>query len=174
MDERVHHQQPTSRRLTPPTNQATKAATGKQQWKSWANQQPRRAPTQPDQHKINYTKTKINTPVRSTDRGLGAVRFVDLLAAAGLITWETGGDGRAVAVALTANGGRPVSGRDRRPCPSAPGLLGNFDHRGLHALDALSGTVLAGPVREAGAILRIYRLWRHSRVRPTDWFVPCR
>jgi len=60
VDQRIHRTQPTSSHLTPPA-QATKAATRKQQWKSWTNQQPTHAQARSGTPQHQQHRTKINT-----------------------------------------------------------------------------------------------------------------
>lgn len=88
----------------------------------------------------------------------GAVRLVDRLAAAGLVTREAGGDSRTAAVALTADGdelARVVTDSRARVLQDALAALSMADR---HALDFLLGEVLAGLVREPGATRWICRL----------------
>lgn len=88
----------------------------------------------------------------------GAVRLVDRLAAAGLVTREAGGDSRTAAVAMTADGeelARVVTDARARVLQHALAALSLED---CDALDALLGAVLAGLVREPGATRWICRL----------------
>lgn len=88
----------------------------------------------------------------------GAVRLVDRLAAAGLVTREAGGDSRTAAVAMTADGeelARVVTDARARVLQDALAALSLED---CDALDALLGAVLAGLVREPGATRWICRL----------------
>lgn len=88
----------------------------------------------------------------------GAVRLVDRLAAAGLVTREAGSDSRTAAVAMTAEGdelARAVTDARARALRDALATLPAADR---HALDSLLGAVLASLVREPGATRWICRL----------------
>jgi len=88
----------------------------------------------------------------------GAVRLVDRLVVAGLVTREAGGDSRTAAVALTADGdelARAVSDARAAVIQDAFAVLSVEDR---HALDVLLSTVLTGLVREPGATRWICRL----------------
>lgn len=88
----------------------------------------------------------------------GAVRLVDRLVVAGLVTREAGGDSRTAAVALTDGGdelARAVTDARAAVLQDALAALSVGDR---HALDALLGAVLAGLVREPGATRWICRL----------------
>lgn len=88
----------------------------------------------------------------------GAVRLVDRLAAAGLVTRSSGADNRTTAVLLT------VQGRERAQAvtQARAGVLGDtlvaLSVEERHILDRLLGVVLAGLIRQPGATRWICRL----------------
>lgn len=88
----------------------------------------------------------------------GAVRLVDRLTAAGLVTRQAGGDSRTTAVAMTTDGdevARLVTSARTGVLKEALAPLSVEDR---HALDAILGVVLAGLVRAPGATRWICRL----------------
>jgi len=88
----------------------------------------------------------------------GAVRLVDRLVVAGLVTRQAGGDSRTAAVAVTADGdelARVVTDARAAVLQDALAAMSVEDR---HALDALLGDVLTGLVREPGATRWICRL----------------
>lgn len=88
----------------------------------------------------------------------GAVRLVDRLAAARLVTREAGGDGRTAAVVMTVEGNdraRLITDARARVLRDALAVLSVADR---HTLDALLSKILTGLVREPGATRWICRL----------------
>lgn len=83
----------------------------------------------------------------------GAVRLVDRLERAGLVTREAGSDGRSRAVRLTAAG--RVAAREVTTARSAylSGLLGSLSTEEVHSLRGLLGKLMAGVVehKDGGA-----------------------
>ncbi len=88
----------------------------------------------------------------------GAVRLVDRLAVAGLVTRAPGTDNRTTAVLLTLAG----RGRARAVTKARAGVLEDalavLSSQERHILDRLIGVVLAGLIREPGATRWVCRL----------------
>ncbi|GIF73514.1 MarR family winged helix-turn-helix transcriptional regulator [Asanoa siamensis] len=85
----------------------------------------------------------------------GAVRLVDRLAAAGLVTRGPGGDGRSRSVALTPEGRATAERLSAARAASLRGALGALSPAERSTLDDLIGRVMAGIVaeKEGGAWL---------------------
>lgn len=88
----------------------------------------------------------------------GAVRLVDRLVAAGLVTREAGRNGRTAAVTMTNHGNKMARLVTDARAATLQDCLASLSIEDRHALDALLGTVLAGLVREPGATRWMCRL----------------
>ena len=88
----------------------------------------------------------------------GAVRLVDRLAAAGLVTRGPGADNRTTAVLLTLRGRARARTVSKARAQVLNDALAGLPAEERHTLDRLIGVVLAGLIREPGATRWICRL----------------
>jgi DNA-binding MarR family transcriptional regulator len=88
----------------------------------------------------------------------GAVRLVDRLAAAGLVTRGPGPDGRTTALALTESGAGLAQAVTEARARVLETALARLDAEDRRTLDRLAGELLRGLIRRPGATRWICRL----------------